>query len=84
MQQGRQSKTQDKLSKKIIDYLTNEAAKASTREKLRCLANPLFLYLLEVVRPYAIIVIALLTIMLLSQGVLCWRLYILEKHLSTI
>ncbi len=74
---------QDRLTSKILAFLTAEAGKAGTRERLRCVVDPVLLCLAEAARPYVIAVVLILTILATCQGVLCYRLFSLEKTLNS-
>ncbi len=72
---------QDRLTSKILNFLTVEAGKAGNREKLRCVVDPVLLCLAQAARPYVIAVLVVLTLLATCQGVLCYRVFSLERAL---
>lgn len=73
---------QDRLTSKILAFLTAEAGKAGTRERLRCVVDPMLLCVAEAARPYVIAILFVLSILAACQGVLCYRVFSLEKALN--
>jgi hypothetical protein len=69
-----------RLSKRVLAYLTAEAAKASTQEKLKCVIDPFFHCFLSMARPYAVGLMIVLLLLLGCHGLLLHRVLLLEKH----
>ena len=68
-------KRADRFSSKLLDYITTEASKAGAREKLKCVVDPVFIYLLQAARPYLVLVLVLLVLNLSCQGLTCYKLF---------
>lgn len=71
----------DKLSSRLIDLLTAEVCKAGTSEKLRGVVDPVFFCFMQVARPYILVTLVILCIVIVCQGLLLHRMLSMERHL---
>lgn len=70
---------QDKLTSKILEFLSVEASKAGTRAKLQCVVDPVLLCFAQAARPYIIAVLVLLSILIACQGLLYYKILALQR-----
>jgi hypothetical protein len=75
------SRVEDKLSSRVLDFLTAEVCKAGTREKLKCVVDPVFLCFMQVARPYIMITLVILCVVIACQGLLLHRMLSIERNL---
>jgi hypothetical protein len=64
---------EERLSSRILNMLKNEISKGETQKTLKCMIDPLTLYVLEVLQPYLIVIIVLLTTICMLQGYIIFR-----------
>lgn len=64
----------ERFSSKILEAISSEMAKLQTQEKLRCMFEPLSLYVLRTFQPYALVIVTLLTILVASQIFMLYKL----------
>jgi hypothetical protein len=72
---------QDKLTSKILEFLSVEASKAGTKAKLRCVVDPVLLCFAQAARPYVIAVLVLLSILIGCQGIMYYKIMTLQRSL---
>lgn len=74
----------ERLSSKILDAISSEIGKSGTQEKLKCMIEPFSLYVLRTIQPYAFTMVALLTVLVVSQLFLLYKMLLLMNHLKTV
>lgn len=77
-----QGQGDQRLSIKIMEMLRQEMEKSGTKEKIKCMIDPVFLYIIGVLQPYIVIVVAIMMILLFSQGYMISRLWHVQKVLN--
>lgn len=74
----------DRLSTRIFDMIKQELMKLETKQKLKCIIDPLSFYLLNSVQPYVISIIIIMILVLICQGYLIMRLWWLQQTIALI
>lgn len=72
----------DRLSTKILELLKSEIEKTDTQRKLKCMIDPLSLYLVSALQPYVLTLVALMVIIVVCQGYLTMKLFNMYKYMT--
>jgi hypothetical protein len=73
----------DRLTMRLLDMIKTEVSKSDTQEKIKCIVNQVLIYLTTIIQPYIVVAIVSITLILLCQGYLVYRTWILQRSLST-
>ncbi len=73
----------DRLSSKILELLKSEITKTETQKKIKCMIDPLSIYLVSGLQPYVFTLIILMIFILLFQGYITLKLWYVTHRILT-
>jgi hypothetical protein len=67
--------THDRFTAKVLDVLRTEMQREETRQRLKCMVDPMVSHIFRTVVPYVTLALILFTLILVCQGYLVFKLW---------